>query len=124
MKQNKGEDNHEKQSTKSAADSICWYLSKEKPVWMTVALVMFIIDTVAMVALFIWAEDSSGVLDAVIHVCVLYYLFMGVKNANLLKKLPEEQPNPVNGFDGYEQQFAQTENDPFSQTNIEQRILK
>ncbi len=76
---------------------------------------MFIIDTVAMAAFFIWTEDFSGILDAVIHVCVLYYLFMGVKNSKLFKKLPEEQPNPTGEYDLYAQPFERSsQSDPFS----------
>ncbi len=70
---------------------LCWLFSKKHPAWMTVALVLFCLDTVIMAGLFLLFEDVSGILDALGHVWVLYYLIVGVKNAALLKKLPPEE---------------------------------
>ncbi len=70
---------------------LCWYLSKKKNLWLTVALVLFIVDSIVMVMLYLWAEDVSGILDAAIHALILYYLINGVVNARKLKKLPLEE---------------------------------
>lgn len=72
---------------------LCWLFSKKHPAWMTVALVLFCLDTVILAGIFLLAEDISGILDALAHIWVLYYLIVGVKNAALLKKLPPEEEN-------------------------------
>lgn len=79
---------------------LCWLLSKKKTGWMIVALVMFIIDTISLICLYVVAEDFSGILDFVIHAFVLYYLVSGVISAYHIKKIvPEEvdtQPDSEN----------------------------
>lgn len=57
---------------------LCWILSKKHFGWMVVALILFVIDTLCMVLLYVAAEDFSGVIDALIHIWVLYYLVTGV----------------------------------------------
>ena len=69
---------------------LCWIFSKKRYGWMIAALVLFIMDTLAMVGLFLLAEEFSGILDLVFHVWVLYYLFLVVMNGRKLKELPEE----------------------------------
>ena len=68
---------------------LCWLLSKKNHGWMILALALFIIDTVCLVALCIWAEDFSGILDFVIHIWVLFYLFVGVRTGTQLKRMEE-----------------------------------
>ena len=70
---------------------LCWLLSKKYRGWMTVALVLFALDTAVMVALLISAGDSSGILDIVIHAWVLYYLIVGVINSRKLRKMPPDE---------------------------------
>lgn len=69
---------------------LCWILSKDHYAWMIVALVLFILDTLAMVGLYVLAEDFSGILDVVIHAWVLYYLIIGVRYGHQLKTMPEQ----------------------------------
>lgn len=71
---------------------LCWIFSKKHYGWMIAALVLFIIDTVAMVGLYLLAEDISGVLDVLFHIWVLYDLVIGVHYGSMLKKLPAEEP--------------------------------
>lgn len=74
---------------------LCWLLSKRSHVWMIVALVLFVLDCLALIGICVWAQDFSGILDIAFHAFVLYYLIMGVKYGNQLKNLPseeEEQP--------------------------------
>ncbi len=68
---------------------LCWLLSKKNHGWMILALALFIIDTVCLVALYIWAEDFSGILDFAIHVWVLFYLIVGVRTGAQLKRMEE-----------------------------------
>ena len=69
---------------------LCWIFSKKHYGWMIAALVMFIMDTLALVGIYLMIEDFSGIMDLLIHAWVLYYLFLGVINGRKLKQLPEE----------------------------------
>ena len=69
---------------------LCWIFSKKQYGWMIAALVLFALDTVAMAGFFIFTGEFSGILDAIIHVVVLYYLIMGTVSGVKLSKLPEE----------------------------------
>ena len=70
---------------------ICWIFSKKHYGWMIAALVLFILDSITMIGLYIWAEDFSGILDLVIHIWVLYYLIIGVRFGYKLKNIPPEE---------------------------------
>lgn len=70
---------------------LCWIFSKKHYGWMVAALVLFILDSIAMVGLYIWAEDFSGILDLLIHIWVLYYLIIGVRYGYKLKNIPPEE---------------------------------
>lgn len=74
---------------------LCWLFSKKHPGWMTAALVLFCLDTVFLVWICLLMEDFSGILDALMHIWILYYLIVGVKNASLLKKHPPEGEAPA-----------------------------
>lgn len=72
---------------------LCWILSKDHYGWMITALVLFIIDTLAMIGMYLGIGEFSGILDVVIHAWVLYYLITGVRYGKQLKNMPEEQIN-------------------------------
>ena len=79
---------------------LCWLLSKRSYSWMIVALALFVLDCVALVGLYVWTGDFSGILDLLIHIWVLYYLIMGVRSGKQLKnaqeeELPEQPQTPV-----------------------------
>ena len=69
---------------------LCWILSKDHYGWMIAALVLFIIDTLAMIGMYMMIGEISGILDIVIHAWVLYYLIVGVSSGHKLKTIPEE----------------------------------
>ncbi len=71
--------------------ALCWLLSKKHRGWMIAALVLFILDTVALAALYLSVDDFTGILDALIHIWVLYYLILGVVSGKKLSDLPPEQ---------------------------------
>ena len=74
---------------------LCWLLSRKRTGWLVPALVLFVLDCLALIGICVWAQDFSGILDIAFHAFVLYYLIMGVKYGNQLKNLPseeEEQP--------------------------------
>lgn len=70
---------------------VAWLKSKkpEKNGWMIFALVLFAIDTVAMVIAGEAAVESIA--DIVLHVCVIIYFIVGIVAASKLKKLPPEE---------------------------------
>lgn len=70
---------------------LCWLLSKKHPGWMTVALVLFALDTLALAGLYLSIGEVSGIMDVLFHIWVLFYLFQGVSSAAKLKKLPPEE---------------------------------
>ena len=70
---------------------VCWLLSKKHYAWMIVALVLFSMDTLAMVAIYVLVGDFSGIIDMLIHAWVMFYLITGVINGYKLKKQPDEE---------------------------------
>ena len=71
---------------------LCWILSKKRCGWLVASAVLFVIDSLCLAGLYILMQDFSGILDAVIHIAVLYYLFSGISAYNRLKKLPQLTP--------------------------------
>ncbi len=71
---------------------LCWFFSKKHFGWMVTALILFIIDSIAMVLFYWYIEDFSGVLDILMHIYVLYFLIMGVVNGIKTRNItPEEE---------------------------------
>ena len=58
---------------------LCWLLSKKRRGWLTAALVLFSVDTAALVAGLVTAFEASSILDVVFHGLLLWYLAMGVR---------------------------------------------
>ncbi len=79
---------------------LCWIFSKKHYGWMIAALVLFILDTLAMIGIYMLYGDASGVLDIVIHAWVLYYLVIGVRYGYKLKKMPAEEAVKELAVDG------------------------
>lgn len=79
-------------ATTVAVYFICWLMSKKHHGWLIVSLVMFVIDCALLGYLYITARDASGILDALFHVWILYYLITGIISGAALKKLPAEEP--------------------------------
>lgn len=71
---------------------LCWIFSKKNPVWMMVALGLFVLDTIMLAVVYILAGDATGVLDALFHVWILVYLVIGAVNGMKLKKANAFQP--------------------------------
>ena len=67
---------------------LCWIFSKKKSVWLTIALVLFAIDTVVMFLYYGIALDM--ILDIVFHGWVIWILVSGINANKKLKNLPEE----------------------------------
>ena len=77
---------------------VCWILAKKKPkTWLTVALVLFGIDTVVLLW---WLGFSADLLlDYVFHVWVIVSLVKGLSALKKLKELPEEVEAPMDVVD-------------------------
>ena len=74
----------------------CFFFSKNfKTGWMIAATVVFVLDTLYMV--FIYGVGVDSVMDILLHAWVLYYLISGSVYGLKLKKLPEDEPEPVEG---------------------------
>ncbi len=85
---------------------ILYILSKRKPGAMTAALVLFIIDSLAVIGILIIeimnpSNGISSLFDAAIHALILFWLIRGVSAAKKLKELgisvdTQMIPNAVN----------------------------
>ena len=77
---------------------LCWLLSKKRAGWLTAALVLFIIDTVALVvvAFALYDNPASQLVDLLLHVWAIVELVQGVRGSKKLKALsPAEEPQNV-----------------------------
>lgn len=78
---------------------LCWFKSKENPKWLTVAFVLFIIDTIAFVLLNLLVIAAEGlisfsiVIDLAFHAWLLVSLASGVKNGRHFEYAKEELEN-------------------------------
>ena len=70
---------------------LCWLFSKKQRVgWVIAALVLFVIDTIALIV--IAGFSLELVLDYVFHVWVIVILAKGISAHYKLKNLPPEEP--------------------------------
>ncbi len=104
---------------------LCFIFSKKNYLWMVVALVLFSLDSVILVALYVWAEDVSGILDALIHVYILYYLIIGVKYGHELKNVSPEELNFAEENEAAEEEYPAVDSRPIrrADTDVKFRVL-
>lgn len=69
---------------------VCWFFSKKKPVWLKVALGLFIVDTVAMILYYGIAVDA--IMDILFHGYVIWILISGINAEKKLRNMPEPEP--------------------------------
>ena len=77
---------------------LCWLLSKERAGWLTAALVLFIVDTVALVVITFALYDSpmGKLVDFLLHIWAIVELVLAVRGSRKLKELPPtEEPRNV-----------------------------
>jgi hypothetical protein len=73
---------------------LCWYIAKKKKIGAVIlALVMFLIDTAAMLWLTEFAMDS--IIDILMHIWVISYLIIGIVTYFKMKKTPAELTEAV-----------------------------
>lgn len=72
----------------------CFFFSKNfKSGWMIAAAVIFSLDTLYLV--FIYGVGVDSIMDLLLHAWVLYYLISGSVYGIKLKKLSDDEPQPV-----------------------------
>ncbi len=88
---------------------LCWiFAKKRKLACLIIPLVLFVIDTLAM--LYIMGISTEMIMDIIFHGWVMVSLVLGIVNYVKLNKLPEEEPVPVfedNNEQVYGTQFVQ-----------------
>ncbi len=73
---------------------LCWVMAKKRAVWYIVSVVLFALDTVAMI--FINMEYlGEYIVDIVFHVYVIYELFQAVTANKKLKNMPMDTDAPI-----------------------------
>ena len=86
---------------------LCWLLSKKRIGWLIAALVLLILDTLALIGFYLLAGEISGILDFLFHALLIYYLAAGVHSAGKLKKMPANEPVAVEAVSAEEESAAQ-----------------
>lgn len=77
---------------------VLWILSKKRPALLYVALGLFALDTVFLVAVGLLSGSIvSEVMNLVFHGWVLYILFQGARSGGKLQSMPEA--TPITGAD-------------------------
>ena len=77
---------------------LCWLLSKKRRGWLTAALVLFIVDTVALVVIAFALYDSpmGQLVDFLLHIWAIVELVLAVRGSRKLKELPPtEEPRDI-----------------------------
>lgn len=71
---------------------LCWLLSKKRGGWITVAMVLFLLDTLALVLIifYVTASPISGILDVLFHLWACWLLIQGFRANKKLKTMPWE----------------------------------
>ena len=70
-----------------------WFFSGKRPAFLIAATVLFALDTVYMLYVYLSANLlADSIIDVVFHALVLGYLILGIVNGFKLKKLP---PDPL-----------------------------
>ena len=73
---------------------VCYFLSKKYRVFILIALILFILDTLilgAVILLTLELQDASVLIDVGFHAWILYYLINGVIAWANMRKLPPEE---------------------------------
>lgn len=72
---------------------LCWLQSRHKPRWLTVGLVLFVLDTLCLVGMTVFLFDSAAesIMDYILHALILYELTKGVI---AVKKMDKQATRP------------------------------
>lgn len=66
---------------------VCWLLSRSTPQWLTVGLVLFVVDSIGLVLMcrFIFGGFTDSLLDLLMHGWVMYEIIIAVRAARRLQ---------------------------------------
>lgn len=98
---------------------LCFFLSKKRLWPMAIALVLFVLDSVALIGFTVLGElYADMILDILMHIWVLFYLVQSIRYGRKLKALgqPLAMPKPVETgprLDGGEDMEAPAEPTPY-----------
>lgn len=69
---------------------LCWLLSDKHRGWLTAALVMFVVDTAAMLVftMLLYDNPMSNVVDLIFHVWAIVELFQAARARKKLQNMP------------------------------------
>ena len=73
---------------------LCYFLSKKYKVLMLVALILFIVDTLILLAFVLYTLEVQSkyvLIDIAFHAFILYYLINGVVAWDKMRKAPTEE---------------------------------
>ena len=101
---------------------MCWILSKRNPIWMIIAMVMFVIDTVALICIYVGIQEAAGIIDLITHIWVFYYLFIGVRYGYKLKKISSEGKTKEQEIDSFDE-IVDTDTLYIADMNTKYRVL-
>lgn len=73
---------------------LCWFMSRKKPGWLTAALVLFVLDSSALVLFtyVLYGSPMYNIMDIFLHGWGLWQLFQAVKSHKKLKEMPAGEP--------------------------------
>lgn len=103
---------------------ICYLMSKKHYGWLIFATVMFVLDTLAMIGLYISVGEVSSILDIIIHILVLYYLISGSINGYKLSHLPQEEQSMFSNVDDARFYAMENNDDAISINDNETSLYK
>lgn len=74
---------------------LCWLLSKKRTGWLIPALVLFVLDTLALAwCTFNIVNDPAGnIVDFVFHIWAIWELCLAIRCGSKPKKLPPQTPD-------------------------------
>lgn len=83
----------------------CYLLSKKKPLFLFVSFVIFIFDTVFLIAITIILSQLNilTIFDIILHAITLFMLFSAVKSSRKNPKTTEENHNIIDDENEYEE---------------------
>lgn len=76
---------------------LCWLLSDKHRGWLITALVLFIIDTIAMMVFcrLLYDDPLPNVVDLVFHMWAIVELFQAIRARKKLQQLPFPKEDPL-----------------------------
>lgn len=86
---------------------LCWYMSKRRAGWLVAALVMFLLDTLVLVAMSVWMESLvNDILDLLFHGWAVVELIQAISANRKLNKM-------IESFAAYEEQYLENRGPEF-----------